>query len=492
MSSCCILLMAMLLPMQRWTAQVGGEILDHEGKPMDGAQITYKNIGMLTDAGTQNPRMIEGTGRVYKMKTDKKGKFIFLGMDYGIYEVEVESPDGSVVYRGKKLIGDNADPNVSNKLKVDLSTVLPGAVAPGAETNLAAGAKSKEQAALIRQENSNAAKINRLIVQLHGMLEAQDWPGATGLLEQLIALDPNRWEFYQNLGTIEANQTHYQDAVRSFAKGVEVANKFLPDAADPVQARTNISDMMIAEGDAYNRLDKVDDAVALYAKAAAISPKPAMAHFHACNLLANHSKDEAALEECRQAIAADPGQWEFYQLMAGIQNNRGEPENALQSYEKGVETAKKLLVETPDSGRAKTGLGQMLNSEGNLLVHSKKYEQAITAFSQAAELSAYPAMPYFNLCATLYNLKRGTDAVAACDQALKADPTLSDAYFIKASILFGQGKLQDGRYVIPPGTTESLNKYLEYAPFGEHAAAVRNMIDKVNSGVEIQYKPARK
>ncbi|HMC31346.1 MAG TPA: hypothetical protein VKL99_10975, partial [Candidatus Angelobacter sp.] len=63
---------------------------------------------------------------------------------------------------------------------------------------------------------------------------------------------------------------------------------------------------------------------------------------------------------------------------------------------------------------------------------------------------------------------------------------------IKASILFGQGKLQDGRYVVPPGTTESLNKYLEYAPFGEHASAVRNMIDKVNSAVETQYKGARK
>ena len=148
-----------------------------------------------------------------------------------------------------------------------------------------------------------------------------------------------------------------------------------------------------------------------------------------------------------------------------------------------------MLEEKPDSGRAKTGLGQILYAEGNLLVHMKKYEQAIEIFSQAAEVSAYPAMPYFNLCATFYNLKRSQDAVAACDRAIIADPTLSDAYFIKASILFGEGRTEAGRYVVPAGTTDSLNKYLQYAPFGEHANDVRSMIDRVNG--EIPYKLAK-
>jgi hypothetical protein len=46
--------------------------------------------------------------------------------------------------------------------------------------------------------------------------------------------------------------------------------------------------------------------------------------------------------------------------------------------------------------------------------------------------------------------------------------------------------------VVPPGTTESLNKYLEYAPFGQHANAVRAMIDKLNEEIETPYKPAKK
>ena len=57
--------------------------------------------GADSDAGT---RMIEGTGRVYKVKTDKKGNFTLIGVDYGVYQIEVTAPDGSHVYSGKKRL----------------------------------------------------------------------------------------------------------------------------------------------------------------------------------------------------------------------------------------------------------------------------------------------------------------------------------------------------------------------------------------------------
>jgi len=69
---------------------------------------------------------------------------------------------------------------------------------------------------------------------------------------------------------------------------------------------------------------------------------------------------------------------------------------------------------------------------------------------------------------------------------------MADAYYIKASILFGQGQLEHGKYVVPQGTTEALNKYLENAPLGEHAATVKEMINQLNKVVDIPYKPAKK
>jgi tetratricopeptide (TPR) repeat protein len=491
MTSCFLILFALLLPMQRWNANVTGRILDRESKPMAGAQVTYTNVGTIERNST---RIIEGSGKVYKVKTDKDGRFSIIGVAFGVYEIEVKAADGSHVYSGKKNISDpnNKELEAQNDLQVDLSTVESNMVTPGGETNLAVGKKTKEQLELIRQENANAAKINRLIIAFHGAMESQDWPNATKVMEELISLDANRWEFYQNLGTIQANQRHYEEAIQSFAKGAQVAEKLLPTAADPIQAKASISDLYLSEGDCYNRLGKLDEAQALYEKAAAANPHPAIAHFRECNALTNNNKIEAAIEKCNQSIAEDPTQWEPYQVLGGALNTANKPKDALEVYEKGVAAAKKALAEKPDSPQAKAGLGQMLNSEGNLLAQQKKYDEAIGIFNQAAEAAAYPAMPYFNVCAIYYNLKRATDAIAACERAITADPTLSDAYYIKATVLFGQGHAENGKYVVPPGTTESLNKYLEYAPFGQHASAVRDMIDKLNEEIEPAYKPANK
>lgn len=491
MTGYCLILFALLLPMQRFLASVSGQILDREGNPMTGAEVVYTNVGTVDYSSAGEPRITEGSGKVYKVKTDKKGSFSLIGVEYGVYQIEISAADGSHVYSGKKNIGDNTDAASQNTLNVDLSAAMDGPVAPGGGTNLAAGKKTKEQLELIRQENAHAAKINKLMVQYHTAVGIEDWPNAISLVKQLIVLDPNRWEFYQNLGTLQSNQMQYPEAAESFAKGVEVAQKTLKNPSDSDRALTNIGDLLLAEADCYVRMEKVDEAVVLYEKAAATYPHPFMAKYRACNALTNSSKYEAAIEKCNQASAEDPAQWGPYQVLGGIYTTLNKPQDALESYHKGVAAAQKMLEGQPDS-RTKIGLGQMLNSEGNLLVKLKKYDEAIGIFSQAAESSAYPAMPYFNLCATYYNLKRSQEAVTACDHAISSDPALADAYFIKGSILFGQGQLAHGKYAVPPGTTEALNKYLEYAPYGDHANTVRDMINQLSKELPAPYKPAKK
>ena len=490
MTGYCLILLALLLPMQRFLASVSGQILDHEGNPMAGAEVVYTSVGMVDRAAT---RIIEGTGKIYKIKTDKNGKFSLMGVEYGVYQIEITAPDGSHVYSGKKHVGDIADTDVEaqNVLNVDLSSVYNGPAEPGGTTNLASGKKTKEQQELIRQENAHAAKINKVMVQYHTAVGLEDWLNAIALMKQLITLDPNRWEFYQNLGTLQSRQMQYAEAAEIFAKGVEVAQKTLKNASDTDRAMTNIGDLLLAEADSYDRIEKVDKAVELYQKAAATYPHPFMAKYRACNALTNAGKYEAAIEKCNLAIAEDPAQWGPYQVLGGIYITLDKPQDALESYQKGVAAAQKMLEGQPDP-RTKIGLGQMLNAEGNLLIKLKKYDEAIEVFSHAAESAPYAAMPYFNLCATYYNLKRSQEAVTACDHAIASDPTLADAYFIKGSILFGQGQLEHGKYTVPPGTTEALNKYLEYAPYGDHALAARDMINQLNKDMRTLYQAPKK
>ena len=91
------------------------------------------------------------------------------------------------------------------------------------------------------------------------------------------------------------------------------------------------------------------------------------------------------------------------------------------------------------------------------------------------------ATSYFNSCATAYNAGKTDEALAACDRAIALDPSKADAYFIKGSALYGNGKIgADGKYQVPPGTIEALKKYLELAPDGGHAPDVHAMLDALN------------
>ena len=115
-----------------------------------------------------------------------------------------------------------------------------------------------------------------------------------------------------------------------------------------------------------------------------------------------------------------------------------------------------------------------MNRRQLLLVAGILLATATPALAQASS----PAVSSFNSCAMLYNAGKMDEAIAACDQAIALDPGKADAYFIKASVLFGNAKIgSDGKYEVPPGTVEVLNKYLEQAPNGGHAPDVHAMLD---------------
>jgi tetratricopeptide (TPR) repeat protein len=453
---------------------VSGRILDREGKPLANAQISYTNIGQFSNApDNADPILNSGTGKVYKTKTNKRGEFSMIGVAIGIYRIEIKDSSGAFVYSAKRYVGDNADATWSNVLSVDLSSPSIGD-------------------AVVRQHNSTVSKINSLTLDLHTALDAQDWNRAADLLQQLIALDPNRWQHYQNLGTIESNQSQYKDAAESFRKGVELGQKILAASPDSVQAKSDVSGMMMSEADALTRLGKLDEATALYEQAAALAPQPAMAYYHACNAQSNRGTLTSAIESCKKAIAADPNQWEFYQVLASAESGSGKSEDAIQTYEKGIQVARQDWTTHPDSVRAKTGLGQMLNAAGNFYAQQNRYDLAVQTFTESAKMSSYAAMPWFNVCATYFNMNRLADAIQACDQAIASDPAISEAYYLKASALFGEAQLQDGKYTPPPPETRTaLNKYLELSPFGPHAQLVRDMLDKLDAPVQTTVTPPR-
>jgi len=183
----------------------------------------------------------------------------------------------------------------------------------------------------------------------------------------------------------------------------------------------------------------------------------------------------------KKLIEINPDVWSYRQGMGTAQMNLGQYEDALKSFDVGISLAQKELESKPpdaDAVNAKPGIAMMLTFEGNAYIKLKKNDLAIAAYTKAAAMDPNPALAYFNLCATQYNIGNMADAVAACDKAIAADPTKADAYFIKGSALYGGGKLDaKGNYILPPGTVEALKKYLELAPTGGHADDVKAMLE---------------
>ena len=176
---------------------------------------------------------------------------------------------------------------------------------------------------------------------------------------------------------------------------------------------------------------------------------------------------EAAL---KQLSSSEP-RWEYFEALGAAQFNQGHYADSLDSYQRAIDLAGKSA--------SPAAIGQMYTTIGNANLKLKKNDAAIAAYNKAAALSPNPAVAYFNLCATMFNMGQpAAKTVPACDKAIAADPKKADAYFVKGSALYGEGALdKSNKFVPPPGALEALKQYLVLAPDGPHAQDVKAMFD---------------
>jgi tetratricopeptide (TPR) repeat protein len=176
---------------------------------------------------------------------------------------------------------------------------------------------------------------------------------------------------------------------------------------------------------------------------------------------------EAAL---KQLLASEP-RWEYFEALGAAQMNQSHYADSLESYQRAIDLAGK--------NASPAASAQIYTMLGNANLKLKKNDAAIAAYNKAATLSPNPAIAYFNLCATMYNMGQpAAKTVPACDKAIAADPKKADAYFVKGSSLYGEGALdKSNKFVPPPGAVEALKQYLVLAPDGPHVQDVKAMLD---------------
>jgi tetratricopeptide (TPR) repeat protein len=481
---------ALLLMQDVRLADCRGEVRDMQGRPVSGALVVYTH---------------ENRGQAYSVKTDSNGQYHLIGLKVGIYDIEITGPTGKHIYSGKKRLfaGDAQKFNVT---QVDLSIIPPKAsLVPfkGPRADEMKGAREKAFAegkkispsdlAELRADNALISRYNEMVPDVQDAIKAQDWKRGEELLQQLLEIAPYKWELYQNLGTIQRNLGHHSDAVSSFEKGIQVLRETSTEKPDRLNPA--IAQMQISEGEALVALDKPEQAAAAFRSAAQLDPKPAMAYLHLCSAEYNGGHSDEAISACSRAIAAEPGRAESYQLLASIQGNLDRPQDAIRTYEKGIAVALENMRADRPSPKSNINskqfsdptaaihnavrAGQMLQSAGNIYFLTKKYARAAELFSQSARLHPHPALPLLNLCATLFDMGKFSDAAAACDHAIEADPRLPDPYYVKAAALAGDaakhGKARNSRE-----TAAALQKYLQLAPDGFYANDAQALLKEIS------------
>src|ERR1043166_3564835 len=472
-------------------ADCRGEVRDMQSRPVSGALVVYTH---------------KDSGQTYSVKTDGNGQYRLIGLKVGIYDIEITGPTGKHIYSGKKRLFAGVAQKF-NVTQVDLSIIPPKASlvpfkGPRADEMKAAreqayadGKKfSSSELAELRADNALISRYNEMVPDVQEAIKAQDWKRGEELLRQLLEIAPYKWELYQNLGTIQRNLGHHSDAVASFEKGIQVFRETAPEKLDRINPA--LAQMQISQGEALVALDKPEQAAAAFRSAAQFDPKPAMAYLHLCSAEYNSGHPDEAISACSRAIAAEPARPESYQLLASIQSNLDRQQDAVRTYEKGIAIAlenmradrpsslsninsKQLLSDPTAAIHNTVRAGQMMQSAGNIYFLMKKYARAAELFSQSARLHPHPALPLLNLCATLFDMGKFSDAAAACDHAIEAAPKLPNPYYVKAAALAGeaakQGKARNSRE-----TAAALQKYLQLAPDGFYAHDAEALLKEIS------------
>jgi tetratricopeptide (TPR) repeat protein len=132
------------------------------------------------------------------------------------------------------------------------------------------------------------------------------------------------------------------------------------------------------------------------------------------------------------------------------------------------------------------------NNYGLALAKAKKYAEAEAELRKAAELDPPTAFSrFYNLGALLSNIGQGEPASKAFKAAIDAapdNPKNAEAYYQYGLSLAGQATVdKDGKFVFPPGTLESFQKYLALTPAGPNAQACKDMIAQLGGSIQTTY-----
>lgn len=324
------------IPAAAQTGGVTGKATMQDGSPCAGCFIILDR------------QEIKGS---YKVKTNKKGEYTYIGLPIGNYKITLESPTGQTLFffNGKHLgMGDptqvdfdlakevaavkkdqQANPEYQQKIQeqekqekqmTSLKTLYDAGNAAFEQKNYTDAVSKFEQALPLAQGKNREAVLTRLA---DSYAKVKDKDKAVATYQEAIQGDPTSAGLHNNLGNVYADSGDIEKAKAEFQKAAEI------DPAGAAQYYFNLGAVLYNTG-------KMDDAVAAFQKATSTDPKFANAYFWLGQALLG----KATTGEGGKVVAA-PGTREALETYLKLDPNGPNVATAqalLQTIEGGVDT----------------------------------------------------------------------------------------------------------------------------------------------------------
>ena len=349
------------------TTTIEGEVKGAEGQPVKGAQIKLER----TD--------IKGN---YKVKSDKKGHWLYTGLPLGTFDISCEV-DGKVVDKVsgvKSKYGDSTVVNF-NAARAQQAAAAQAANQSGQLTQEQERGMSKEQKEKMEAElkkRSEQMKKNKALNDAFNT--AQDalkqaaaepdktkkaplYQAAVDNLKKAGEMDPEQvavWnslgEAYTGLGdaqTGDEKMTSYQAGIDAYQKGLALK----PDDAGVYNQIGNL----------YAKQKKMPEATEALNKAASLDPAMASkAYFNLGANLVNNGKAEEATPFFKKATDADPNYAEAWYQLGSTSMMKGtvDPKTGKQTYPPDTAQAFQKYLELQPSGTHAQEAEAMLTALG--------------------------------------------------------------------------------------------------------------------------------
>ncbi len=212
---------------------------------------------------------------------------------------------------------------------------------------------------------------------------------------------------------------------------------------------------------------------------------------------ANYEQAIALMTEATQADPTRDVLWatlgDAYRISGPKQTDPAEKakrfDEAVDAYQKALQSKQAALDKGEKDPEANKKLAAYYNNLADAQGKAGKSDDAINSYTQAAQLDpAGAGTYYFNLGAILTNANKNDEAIQAFDKAIAADPNKADAYYWKGVNLINKATLdKNNKMVVPPGTAESFNKYLELQPTGQWAETAKQDIALIGGTIETSF-----